>query len=142
MLTRRKFLAASSLLTGAALAASNLPYALASDRGVALYIQDPRLRTSGQALPKPPRGAKLLTIEGDVSRSWFEVIRPHITHSRAPIFGMTQEDALFCLRTLAQDHGWQLQNCQALQQHGQSSALGLGCSHTALTWMLSPAYPV
>lgn len=139
MLTRRKFLTTSSLLAGTALAALNVPQVLAGVRDVALYVQDTRLRTPGLALPTAPLGVRLLSIDGDVSQSWFKVIRPHVINGRAPIYGLTQEDALFCLRTLAQDHGWQLQRCQALQEHRQSSALGLGCSPTALTWALSPA---
>lgn len=60
--------------------------------------------------PSPPLmdQVNVCYVEGDVTRPWFEDIKPHILHTGTPIRGQTLGDALFCLRELSQSLGWRV----------------------------------
>ena len=52
-------------------------------------------------------GAGVLTsaICGDVAKLWYDDLRVHLSKNRAPVAGLTDRAALFCLEELARDVG-------------------------------------
>lgn len=50
-------------------------------------------------------GVPTSAIRGDVAKLWYEDLRPALCKERAPIAGLTDRTALFCLEELARDVG-------------------------------------
>jgi hypothetical protein len=67
-------------------------------------------------------------IRGDVARLWYEDLRAQISQNRAPIAGMTDRAALFCLEELARDVGMRViarvDHVVDQNRHAQHSAVG------------------
>jgi hypothetical protein len=50
-------------------------------------------------------GAAISAVRGDVAELWYKDLRVHLTKKRAPLAGLTDRPALFCLEELARDVG-------------------------------------
>ncbi len=50
-------------------------------------------------------GAVTSAIRGDVGELWYQDLRVHLSRKRAPLAGLTDRPALFCLEDLARDVG-------------------------------------
>lgn len=101
-----------------------------------LWVFDQRLEDLSSLAA--PHGAAQVRLGADVSEAWFRAIRPHLQAHRAPIAGLTQEDALFCLQQLAADFRWRLQRCVDIAQGHETSPACLVTRSNSVSWLLVP----
>jgi hypothetical protein len=86
-------------------------------------------------------GAVTSAIRGDVAELWYQDLRVHLSKQRAPVAGLTDRAALFCLEELARDVGMRVifraDHITEQDGHTQHAAVGLA-SLVALVRKLSP----
>jgi hypothetical protein len=143
MTTRREFLSTGLKATGvvalATLAGGHAGFNLKAGTIPTLFVRDLRCDADVVAKFVPHKvGYTACPVEGDVTSAWFGVLRPHMMRSREAIAGLTQGDALFCLKHLAADLGWKVERCH---DHAGNSAIActeVGCSAQVYSWLLVP----
>lgn len=73
-------------------------------------------------------GVRTSAIRGDVARLWYEHLRVQLNETRAPIAGLTDRPALFCLEELARDVGMRVifraDHITGQNGHSQHTAVG------------------
>ncbi|WP_233808800.1 hypothetical protein [Paraburkholderia sp. HP33-1] len=85
------------------------------------------------------QGGALCPIDGDVTRAWFDVLRPRIANGDARLVGVTRGDAMFCLRTLAADMGWKVEGCHEIGGYNEEPTPSVaGWSSRTYAWTLVP----
>jgi hypothetical protein len=86
-------------------------------------------------------GAVTSAIRGDVAELWYADLRVHLSKRRAPVAGLTDRAALFCLEELARDVGMRVifRADHVTEQNGdtQHAAVGLA-SLVAVARNLAP----
>jgi hypothetical protein len=74
-------------------------------------------------------GAVTSAVRGDVAELWYKDLRIHLRKERAPVAGLTDRPALFCLEELARDVGMRVifraDHITEPNGHTQHAAVGL-----------------
>jgi hypothetical protein len=86
-------------------------------------------------------GAVASAIRGDVAELWYKDLRVHLSKKQAPVAGLTDRPALFCLEELARDVGMRVifraDHITEQNGHTQHAAVGLA-SLVAVARNLAP----
>jgi hypothetical protein len=107
-------------------------------------VFDPRFAESQAfAIELESAGAVTSAIRGDVAELWYKDLRVLLSKKRAPVAGLTDRPALFCLEELARDVGmrviFRVDHITEQNGHTQHAAVGLA-SLVAVARML-PSEP-
>ena len=86
-------------------------------------------------------GIPTTAIRGDVAKVWYEDLRVHLSRNPAPVAGLTDRAALFCLEELARDLGMRVifRADHMIQPDGRAGHTAVGlASLVAVTRNLAP----